>query len=173
MDKLDKITSGALVLLITAVLILIIRHQPDPQAAIQTGRNQLQTKVGNLTLAPKIKTAKTLLLTNNLAQAEELINLLVQDFPYESEPHMALADLHMRRQNPVPAMLEYRKAIDLNPDYLDKKTPLFQGKKIKNNVNEAKKIIFSGLRKEPGSKELKTFRKTLYYMLRRIAGSCG
>ena len=59
------------------------------------------------------------------------INLLT-DFPYEGSPHMVLGDLHLRRQEPVQAMIAYKNAIKLNPDYLDKKTPVFQGKKIKN-----------------------------------------
>ena len=64
-------------------------------------------------------------------------------------------------------------AVDLNPDYLDKKAPDFQGKKIKNTVNEARHLIEVELNKNSADKDLRSYRKTVYYMLRKIAGSCG
>jgi hypothetical protein len=70
-------------------------------------------------------------------------------------------------------MLAYREAVDLNPDYLDKKAPDFQGKKIKNTVNEARQLIEVELNKNSADKDIQSYRKTVYYMLRKIAGSCG
>jgi hypothetical protein len=70
-------------------------------------------------------------------------------------------------------MDSYRNGIDLNPDYLDKKTKVFQGKKIKATVLEAKAAIDKELKADSGNGDLRQKRKTVYYMLRRIAGSCG
>jgi hypothetical protein len=86
---------------------------------------------------------------------------------------MMLGDLRMRQQIPIDAMLAYKEAVDLNPDYLDKKTPDFQGKKIKNTVKEAGSLIEAALKNSSGDKELQAHRKAVYYMLRKIAGSCG
>jgi hypothetical protein len=82
-------------------------------------------------------------------------------------------DLLMRKQDPVRAMYEYKQAVDLNPDYLDKKTPLFQGKKLKVSVSEALTEIEGRIRKSPGDESLKREKKEIYYFYRRIAGSCG
>ncbi|MBE9519481.1 MAG: hypothetical protein IME97_00020, partial [Proteobacteria bacterium] len=88
-------------------------------------------------------------------------------------PHMVIGDIQLRKQNLIAAMDSYRNGIDLNPDYLDKKTKVFQGKKIKAIVLEAKAIIEKDLQENPGNSDLRQKRKTVYYMLRRIAGSCG
>jgi hypothetical protein len=84
-----------------------------------------------------------------------------------------MGDLMMRKQKPVAAMYSYKEGVDLNPDYVDKKTQLFQGRKIRNTVKEAKEIIETALSKHPGDKEMKEAKKSLYYLLRRLAGSCG
>jgi hypothetical protein len=86
---------------------------------------------------------------------------------------MVIGDIELRKQDPVAAMEFFRSAIDLNPDFLDKKTEVFQGKKIKATVLEAKALIEKELEANPGNDELSGKRKTVYYMLRRIAGSCG
>jgi hypothetical protein len=70
-------------------------------------------------------------------------------------------------------MESYRNAIDLNPDFLDKNTEVFQGKKIKATVLEAKAFIDKDLAANRVNGDLREKRKTVYYMLRRIAGSCG
>jgi len=70
-------------------------------------------------------------------------------------------------------MPEYKEAVDLNPDYLDKKTDLFQGKKLKVAVDEALDEIEMELKANPGDKSMKDSRKLIYYLKRRIAGSCG
>ena len=72
------------------------------------------------------------------------------NFPYEGELYMLKGDILVRRQQPVAAMYAYKEAIGLNPDFLDKKTRQFQGRKIKNTVEEALTAIESGLRAQPG-----------------------
>ena len=88
-------------------------------------------------------------------------------------PSLILGQWLVRRQQPVAAMYEYKEAIQLNPDFLDKKTKQFQGKKIKVTVEEAMAAIESGLRKDPDDSKLKQDQKTLYFMKRKLAGSCG
>jgi hypothetical protein len=73
----------------------------------------------------------------------------------------------------VRAILEYKEAVDLNPDYLDKKTPLFQGKKLKTAAAEALVEIGNRLKLNPGDEQVKRERKIIYYLQRRIAGSCS
>ena len=98
---------------------------------------------------------------------------LASEYPYNWAPYMVIGDVRLRKQDPVAAMDAFRMGIDLNPDYLDRKTKVFQGKKIKATVLEARGLIEQGLKANPGNSELREKRKTVYYMLRRIAGSCG
>lgn len=124
-------------------------------------------------LEKKISLAKTLLADGNLEQAEKLLAELTLAYPFEGVPFLLQGDVHLYRQDPLGAMLEYRKAVDLNPDFLDKKAALFQGKKIKKTVEEARAAIESGLAAKPDDAALIAARTVYYYMLRKIAGSCG
>jgi len=132
-----------------------------------------QARVFNPELDRKVKIAKDLLENNNLLKAEELAEVLINEYPYDGAPYIVIGDIALRKQDPVAAMESYRNAIDLNPDFLDKKTEVFQGKKIKATVLEAKASIEKDLVASPGNDDLRERRKTVYYMLRRIAGSCG
>ena len=174
MDKLDKITILALAVLFAAASLLIYQQAMEVRPAGAGHLAQIRAiQYPNPELDKRIKIARNLMEANDLEKAAQLIDDLIKQFPYDGKSYMTAGDLYMRKQAPVEAMLEYRKAIDLNPDFLDKKTPAFQGKKIKGNLAEAKEIILNGLQKSPGDKTLKQYRKAMYYMQRRIAGSCG
>ncbi|OGQ94494.1 MAG: hypothetical protein A2521_15085 [Deltaproteobacteria bacterium RIFOXYD12_FULL_57_12] len=86
---------------------------------------------------------------------------------------MLRGDLYLRKNDAIKSMQAYRQAISLNSDYLDKKTSVYQGKKIKNMVTEAQEKIKTALAANPDDSEMKKARKDVYYMLRRLAGSCG
>jgi tetratricopeptide (TPR) repeat protein len=172
MDKLDKLSLLAIVILVVSASFLVVVYADDKQSQDQLAVRQ-QVRVYNPELDKKVSVAKDLLENNNLLKAEELAKVLINEYPYDGAPHMVVGDIELRKQDSVAAMEAYRNAIDLNPDFLDKKTKVFQGKKIKATVLEAKNIIEKDLAVNPGNQDLKDKRKTVYYMLRRIAGSCG
>lgn len=172
MDKLDKLSLLAIIILVVSVSFLVAVYADDPQDQNKYVIRQ-QVRVFNPELDRKVKIAKDLLENNNLLKAEELATGLISEYPYDGAPHMVIGDIQLRKQNPVAAMDSYRSGIDLNPDYLDKKTEVFQGKKIKATVLEAKAIIDKDLKANSWNRDLRQKRKTVYYMLRRIAGSCG
>jgi len=173
MDNLDKYSAISIVVLIILATLLIL-HQ------INSGAADKRDVVAAHQYAPptpelkkKVQIASALLENNNLDKAGVLIDELVSQFPYDGSPYMMLGDLRIRQQAPIEAMLAYREAVDLNPDYLDKKAPDFQGKKIKNIVNEARHLIEVKLNTNSADEDLLSYKKTVYYMLRKIAGSCG
>ena len=86
---------------------------------------------------------------------------------------MMMGNILMRKQEPIKAMREYKEAIDLNPDYLDKKTPLFQGKKLKIAAGEALAEIEKRIKADPKDEAAKNEKKTIYYLYRKIAGGCS
>jgi tetratricopeptide (TPR) repeat protein len=174
MDKLDKLTilSVAMLMLYAAVLLFTAPEKPRVD---RTDMRMVAARqnIANPELDTKIRLAKNLMAQDNLEKTETLVNSLIGEFPYQGELFMLKGDLLMRRQQPVAAMYEYKEAIDLNPDFLDKKTRSFQGKKIRITVEEAMAAIESGLQQKPGNTQLKSDRKTVYYMKRKLAGSCG
>jgi len=147
-------------------------HDPKQDKAKQTA-SQVEDSAASAELASKGTLVGNLLEAGNLAAAEALARELAQKYPYSGSPHMLLGDLAMRKQDPIGAMHEYQQAVDFNPDYLDKKTPQFQGKKMKVAVAEALAEIEKKLKQNPGNDALKQEKKTAYYLYRKIAGSCG
>ena len=172
MDKLDKLSLLAIIILVVSASFLVAVNANDAQDRDQFVVRQ-QMRIFNPELDQKVEVARNLLENNNLLKAEELAAALISEYPYDGAPYMVIGDIALRRQDPVAAMESYRNAIDLNPDFLDKKTETFQGKKIKATVLEAKISIEKDLATSSGNGDLKEKRKTVYYMLRRIAGSCG
>ena len=175
MDRLDRISIWAIVTLIISSFALISGHMGEarPDRKVQQGRATGDLSLTNVEMDRKVKLIKNLMESENLGQAEILTKELIQKYPYEGEPHMIMGDVLMRRQEPVRAMLEYKEAVGLNPDYLDKKTPLFQGKKLKTAVREALTEIDRRIGRNPGDESLRSDRKIIYYLQRKIAGSCG
>jgi predicted Zn-dependent protease len=174
MDKLDKITIfGVTVLTLYASALLFLSNDQTQANQTSKRRQPVQQYIINPDLDKKIQLAKNLMEQDNLEKTELLVNSLVGEFPYEGKLYMLKGDILMRRQQPIAAMYEYKEAISLNPDFLDKKTELFQGKKIKVTVDEAMAMIDSGLSQNPDNSQLKDDRRAVYFMKRKIAGSCG
>jgi tetratricopeptide (TPR) repeat protein len=176
MDRLDKLSLAVVILLLTGTVILIAgmdrqpkpEHAPGPPAGAAANDPDAAAALGK-----SAQRIKNLLEADSLVQAEVLIREFVRINPLEAEPYMLMGDLFMRKQDPIRAMHQYKQAIDLNPDYLDKKTPLFQGKKLKVAVGEALSEIDRQLTVHPEDQSLRREKKLVYYLYRRIAGSCG
>ena len=190
MDRLDRFSIWAIVALIIGSSALINYHTGEARPERRglslftnsrwytTDAAERSRKMGTVPGAPAeaegmIRTAKNLLEEGSLDKAEALVKELVLKYPYEGGPHMIMGDIFMRRQEAVKAIFEYKEAVDLNPDYLDRKTPLFQGKKMKMTVGEALTEVENKIKADPGNELLKKYRKDIYYLQRRIAGSCG
>jgi tetratricopeptide (TPR) repeat protein len=175
MDRLDRISIWVIVVLIISSFVLTSGYKgeagPDRKAPKRMAGADFSAANGEVD--KKMRVIKNLMESNNLDKAEMLANELMQKYPYEGEPHMAMGDIFVRRQELMKAMPEYKEAVDLNPDYLDKKTPLFEGKKLKVVVNEALEEVEKRIDSDSADKLAKEERKLIYYIKRRIAGSCG
>lgn len=174
MDTLDKWTVCLItVLVLYGALLLSLAEESNPVHNGKTAAIAAQQHIATPELVSKIQLAKNLLSQDNVAKTEQLVDSLLKEYPYEGKLYMLKGDIFLRRQQPVAAMYEYKEAIGLNPDFLDKKTELFQGKKIRVTVNEAMAAIETGIKQFPGDQKLRVDRETVYYMKRKLAGSCG
>lgn len=174
MDKLDKLTVVIVIAMSCYATVLLITANGQVRATEAEKRNpEALQYVLPPELASKIEAAKNLLAQDSLDQSELLLNTLLSELPNEGELHMLKGDILVRRQQPIAAMYAYKEAIGLNPDFLDKKTRQFQGKKIKNTVEEALAAIETGLQNNPDDRQLRNDQKTVYSLKRILAGSCG
>jgi Flp pilus assembly protein TadD len=175
MDTLDRVSIWIIVILIISSFVLTGGHRGEarPEVKAKHRADAAGYSVVNVELNKKVKLIKNLVESNNLDKAEMMLKELSQQHPFEGGPHMVMGDILMRKQMLLEAMPEYKEAIDLNPDYLDKKTPLFQGKKLKIAAREALAEVDRKIEESPDDNAIKKSRKLIYYLKRRIAGSCG
>ena len=72
----------------------------------------------------------------------------------------------------VDAISSYRQAVESEPDFIDKKTPLFIGKVIMHDLTASKEKLVREKRLRPKDKEIKKALDELLYLQRRVAGGC-
>ena len=175
MDWLDKISIAIITVLIISSVALISGHMgaADLDPGLQRRTPVADRPSADGEMENTVRVIKNFIEINNLEKAEILTHELINKYPYEGEPRMLMGDIFMRRQEPLKAVPEYKEAINLNPDYLDKKTPLFQGKKLKVALSEALAEIENAVRLNANSASMNSDKKNIYYLQRRIAGSCS
>ena len=174
MDNLDKLSIAVLIVLVAALVVLGMDYQGKAESNVRkiAGINRNRAGISEIP-ANKLKALKDLIAGNNIKKAGAILEGLLEKYPYEGEPHMLMGDIMMRKQDPVAAIYSYKEAVDLNPDYVDRKAPLFQGRKIKVAIDEARENINAALSESPADGKMKKAKKTMYYLLRKLAGSCG
>ncbi len=172
MDWLDRASLLAISGLLASSVVISLRHRSEPPTVVTARHRRTLDSAESPEVAKRAKQIRALIVQGNLSKAQALADDLLHRFPDEGETHMVLGDIHARRQQLMKALSEYRRAIELNPDYLDKKTPKFQGRKIKHLVDEAQEQL-EGRARQGADPLLQGDRQLVYYLLRRIAGSCG
>lgn len=174
MDNLDKVSIGVLIILVASLVFAGMNYTDRTEGNIEHTSKQQRGAAGMSEIPEgEIKMLKDLIASDNIGKAEVFVRGMVEKYPFEGEPRMLMGDIMMRKQDPVAAIMFYKEAVALNPDYVDKKTPLFQGRKIKGAADEVKEIINDSTLRNSEDKNIPAAKKTMYYLLRKLAGSCG
>ena len=66
----------------------------------------------------------------------------------------------------------YRRAVEMEADYVDERTPLFIGNEIKKLVTEGREKFSREKALKPKDKEVRKALKDVYYLQSRLAGGC-
>ncbi len=168
LDRLDLLSLLALVLLAAATRAAVLDYPAD----LPTRKELRQQQMVDPKLAAALDAAVNLIASGNPAEADKLVARLEQAYPYNGKVHMLRADLYLLRQQPIQAMLAMRRAVDLYPEFLDRKADDFQGRKVRNTMREAQQAL-EGQDLEMPPEERARYRKVLLYLQRKLAGSCG
>jgi len=97
---------------------------------------------------------------------------IMKDYPEKSTSYLYLAQLHFEQGKLGESITHYRQAVEMEPDYVDERTPLFIGGEIKQIVEEGR--VKFGREKElkPEDKQVRSTLKDIYYLQSRLAGGC-
>ena len=174
MDRLDRFSIFAIVILLLSSLALLTNHMGEANSDRAYHKDAApQSTVIKNGIESEVKAIKVLIEGGKLGQAEVLTRELLEEYPHKGAPRVLMGDIFMRKQEPIMAVLAYKEAIDINPDYLDKQTPQYQGKKMEVAVKEALLEIERNLKDNPEDAVMKKHRKNVYYLQRRLAGGCS
>ncbi len=168
----DRITEALAILCVAAALVVLTTWSRVPAAEgslaglrIQTVSDQDMEKFHAL-----LQEARRLADTNR--DPEPVLQELKGSFPGRHEVWALAARYSESEGRDGDALAAYARVVRLQPDYLDKKSGLFLGKRIEVLTER----VMGELDAAKSSRELdnagKKLLKTAYFLKRRLAGGC-
>lgn len=106
------------------------------------------------------------------SEAAVKLKEIVESHPDKSLSYIYLAKLFVKQGKLGDAIHEYRRAVEMDSDYVDRKTPHFVGDEIETYVQEAREKFGREKELKPKDKEVRKVLEDVYYLQRRLAGGC-
>jgi Flp pilus assembly protein TadD len=109
---------------------------------------------------------------SNYSKAMTELEEIIRANPEKTQSYVLKAQLLNNLGELAEAVAMYRKAIEMDPDFVDKKSPLFIGNSVMEFIPEARGKLNREKKLKPGDKTIKAALENIYYLQRRIAGGC-
>lgn len=176
MDWLDKLSIAAILGLALATLAMLANHEimkrrhhnPGVVPKEEKSSHILQMEIDKGIYREVISYKERGLYDQAIVKLEDIM----KNYPEKSLSYVYLADIHIKQGKLGDAIHNYRRAVEMEPDYVDKRTPLFIGDKIKELVKEARQKFGREKALRPKDKEVRRILKDVYYLQSRLAGGC-
>ncbi|MDY6987467.1 MAG: hypothetical protein SWQ30_05355 [Thermodesulfobacteriota bacterium] len=176
MDWLDKLSIAAIaaIAVITMGMLanqeLIKRGQDNPgeEAKGQESPYALQMEEDNRLFKEVRAFEEQGLYQEAMVQVEDIM----KSYPEKSLSYVYLARLHFKQGELGESIINYRQAVEREPDYVDERTPLFIGDEIKQIVEEGREKLGREKELKPEDKQVRNALKDIYYLQSRLAGGC-
>ena len=176
MDWLDKITIVAIAgITLIAVGMLanqeIIKHQNNPGAGSKAEKERYYAE--QMAKEAKIyKEVNSLKEQGHYAEALAKLQEVMKTYPGKARSYVYMAQLSVAQGKLADAIYNYRLAVEKEPDYVDKRTPLNIGREIKAQVDEGLKVFGREKELKPNDKKVSEALQNIYYLQRRLAAGC-
>jgi tetratricopeptide (TPR) repeat protein len=176
MDWLDKLSIASIagLTLITIGMLanqeIVKRRQENPGvvAKEEKGSYILQMEIDKKLYQEVISYKKQGLHTKAMAKLKDIM----KRYPEKSLSYVYLAQLYLEQGELADSIHNYRRAVEMEPDYVDERTPLFIGDKIKELVTEGRQKLGREKALKPKDREIRKALKDVYYLQSRLAGGC-
>ena len=176
MDWLDKLSIAAIagLTLITVGMLanqeIVKRRQENPGvvAKEEKGSYILQMEIDKKLYQEVTSYKKQGLHTKAMAKLKDIM----KRYPEKSLSYVYLAQLYLEQGELADSIHNYRRAVEMEPDYVDERTPLFIGDKIKELVTEGREKLGREKALKPKDREVRKALKDVYYLQSRLAGGC-
>ncbi len=176
-SNLLEILTKAVVAVLTAVmLVMLVQHKlaARSSAAVLDSREQeLQKIQQRMEQDSKIfHEVAVLFEQRQYSQAMDKLHDIQAAYPDSSTALLWQARLAYEEGMIAESLTNYRQAIDTEPGFIDKKSPLFVGKRIKEKVDESQEKLQREMQLKPNDMSVKKALDDLLYLKRRLAGGC-
>jgi tetratricopeptide (TPR) repeat protein len=176
MDWLDKLSIVAIVgfsLITTGMLgnqeiTKRRQHNPGTEAKEEKNSYALQMEIDKKIYQEITSFEKQGLYTEAMAKLKNIMSR----YPEKSLSYIYLAQLYVKQGKLGDGFHNYRRAVEMQPDYADDKTPLFIGDKIKELITEGREKFGREKRLKPKDKNVSKALEDVYYLQSRLAGGC-
>ena len=177
MDWIHRITVGALAGLVLVTGWMLVEHEiasreaaalvPDSSQQLKRHYDRIQAENARI-YAEVIRLQESGDYQAALDKLKEINkNNAETAYGYVLEARLENKIGHLAR-----ALHAYRKAVEKDPDYVDKNTPLFVGTEIMDIITASRSKLNRERKLRPGDTTIRTAINDIYYLQRRIAGGC-
>ena len=173
---LDKSSWMAVFFSAGLMIYMVSTHVVEPEAvtSVHSRQSRMEVKYAPRRSPKMEKTLERCAALFKETKTDELIALasnVVTTDPKESFGYMYLGQGYRLKEDYPNSLSNYRKAVEMNPDFVDKTSPDKIGKKYLMPL--VRKVVV--LARTPSFKKLDNYKatlKNLYYLQRRMAGGC-
>ena len=176
MDWLDKLSIAAItgITLITMGMLanqqIVKRRQNNPGVAAkeEKGSYAVQMEIDKKIYQEFVSYKKQGLHTEAMTKLKDI----VKRYPAKSMSYVYMAQLYLKQGKMGDSIHYYRRAVEMEPDYVDERTPLFIGDEIKELVEEGRVKFGREKALKPKDNVVRKALQNVYYLQSRLAGGC-
>jgi tetratricopeptide (TPR) repeat protein len=146
------------------------QHGNNPSSEAEGGKNSyaLQIEMDKKIYKEVASYQKQGLYSEAVTKLEDVM----KKYPQRPRSHVYMAQLYLKQGELADAIHDYRRAVEMEPDYVDERTPLFIGDEIKEVVEEGREKFGREKALKPKDKKVSKALKDVYYLQSRLAGGC-
>jgi tetratricopeptide (TPR) repeat protein len=176
MDRLDKLSIAAIAGFTLIIVGMLVNHEvtgtqqhnPGLAVKVQPDAHTLQIEMDKKIYQEVISYKNKGLYAEAMAELRDVM----ARYPERPRSYVYLAQLYLEQGKLGDAIHHYRQAVETEPDYVDERTPLFIGDKIKAVVTEGREKFAREKALKPKDKKIKMALQDVYYLQSRLAGGC-
>jgi len=171
LDRFDFMNIAAAAVFLAAALGMAASGGSGNEA-VKPAASRVQAAPPSPTYYAGYDKARALFDAGQFAQAVSELGKLAGAYPAQPDVHALMGQAYSSLNDYPNAMKEYRTALQMEPEYVDKKSGRFIGKRIKATVKEGMALAKDGLAKDKDDAASRAALSDAYYLERMLAGGC-
>jgi tetratricopeptide (TPR) repeat protein len=175
-DWLDKLSIAAIAGIAVVTIGMLASHElmerrqhnPGGEAKTEESPYALQMEEDARLFAE----VRTLEEQGRYQEAMAEVKGIMENYPEKPTSYVYLGRMHFKQGELAQSIAYYRQAVEMEPDYVDERTPLFIGEEIKEIVEEGREKFGREKELKPDDQQVRDALKHIYYLQSRLAGGC-